>query len=95
MRIAAELGRPAYLRERSTEIAEESASRAAIVSHAVSPQRKSEGLEVRFKNLLEAECGLFHKIYGEPKVVRFAMARAYSRQTSCGANWTYSMVVWI
>ena len=82
MGIAAELGRPAYLRKRSVEIGEESVSHATIVSQAVSAQSQGEGLEVRFKDLIEAECGLFHKIYEEPKVVRFAMAREYSRQTS-------------
>jgi len=94
MGIATELGEPAYLRKSSMKPGEEAASNAAIVGHAVGPQSQSESTEVRFKDLIEAGCGPFHTAYRELKCVRFSTARAYSRQTSCGASRTYSMVVW-
>ena len=54
MRIAAELGESAYLREGGVKTGEEAAGNTAIVSHGVGAQSQSESIDVRFKDLIEA-----------------------------------------
>jgi hypothetical protein len=93
MRIAAELFEAAELWERIMKIAEKPANRYAVCLHRVEPAGYGEGVDVRFEDLVEAGFGLAHGIGGVDKRVRFSMARAYSRHTSWGASWTYSMVV--
>jgi len=93
MRIAAELRQTAELRKSVMEIAEKTVrrtpvgpQRAGLVSHGEAP-------DMRFEDLVEVGFGRVHGIGGRDKRVRFSMARAYSRHTSWGASWTYSMVV--
>jgi hypothetical protein len=93
MRIAAELLEAAEVWERLLEIAEKPASRHAVGLHRGELLGHGEGVEVRFEDLLEAGFGLAHASGGVDKCVRFWMARAYSRHTSCGTSWTYGMVV--
>ena len=95
MGIAAELGESAYPGESSVEPGEESGGNAAIVGYAVGAQCQSESTDVRFKDLVEVRCGSLHKTFEDAGCALFSTARAYSRQTSCGASRTYSIVVWI
>ena len=91
MRISTELGGAEDLRKSGMEIGKEAASHAAVVSYTVACQCQGE----RRDEFFEGRCGAFHGRLEEPKRVRFWMARAYSRQMSCGASWTYIMVVWM
>ena len=93
MRIAAELFEAAELWERIMKIAEKPANRYAVGLHRGEPTGHGEGVDVRFEDVVETRFGLGHGIGGVDKRVRFSMARAYSRHTSWGARWTYSMVV--
>ena len=88
MRVAAQLGETENLRESRAEVGEPAASGRAILLHCAGPQRESQRLEVGFKDVFEARPESVHEIGEELKRVRFSMARAYSRQTSCGASWT-------
>ena len=93
MRIAAELRQTAELRESVMEIAEKTVRRTSVGPERAGLESQGEALDVRFEDLVEAGFGRIHGIGGGDKRVRFATARAYSRQTSWGASWTYSMVV--
>ena len=88
MGIATELGESMDLGEGSAKITHEVAGNVLVFGHGEGLQRQSKSLDLRFKNLLEASSGLAHGTRGEVKRARLAMARAYSRQTSCGASWT-------
>ena len=88
VRIAAQLGEPAHLRKGAVEIGEETARDRSVVTHGVGPQGQSQGLNMRCKDVLETLSGVAHGIWGADKRLRFWTARAYSRQTSWGANWT-------
>lgn len=93
MRITAELFEAAEPWEPIMKIAEKPANRYAVGLHRGEPTGHGEGVDVRFEDLVEASFGLGHGIGGVDKRVRFSVARAYSRQTSWGARWTYNMVV--
>jgi hypothetical protein len=86
MGVTAELGQAADVRKSGVEIAEETTGDTSILDDRVVPQREGESLDVRLEDLIEAV--LVHEICEEPMRVRFSTARAYSRQTSCGASWT-------
>lgn len=88
MGIAAKLREPADVRKGGVKIAEEAVGHASIVGDGIAAQSQSQRLDVSFEDLFEAASGLTHKICEEPKRVRFPIAQAYSRQTSCGASWT-------
>ena len=88
MGIAAKLHEPADLWEGGVKIAEEAVGHTSIVGDGIAAQSQRQRLDVRFEDLFEAASGLTHTICEEPKRVRFAMAQAYSRQTSWGASWT-------
>ena len=86
--LAAKFREPADVRKGSVEVAQETASHGSVVDDGIAPQGQGESLDVSFEDLFEAASGLTHEICEEPKRVRFSTARAYSRQTSCGASWT-------
>ena len=79
---------PAHWRESSMEILQKPADHISVVVDGAGPQGERESLDMRFKDLLEGDFGLAHKMGGEEKRVRFWMAREYSFHTSWGASWT-------
>ena len=93
VRIAAELGKPADLRERRPQVADEVAGHIVILDYREGLQGQREILDLRLENLFESPSRLTHIFGGEGRGERLATARAYSRQTSVGASWTYSNVV--
>jgi hypothetical protein len=93
VRIAAELGKSADLRERRPQIADEVAAHIVILDDRKGLQGQREILHLRLENLFESPSRLTHIFGGEGRGERLATARAYSRQTSVGASWTYSRVV--
>ena len=82
MGVAAQLTELAYLRKSSVEIGEESADTAAIVLHRSRPQNGGQDTDVIIEDLLESRGRRFHEISVADKRMRWATARAYSRQTS-------------
>jgi hypothetical protein len=88
MGIAAQLRESGHVWKRGLEIGEEVACRAPIVGHRAGPQGGGERLEMSFKDAFELGSTLTHERCEESNAFRFSMARAYSRQTSCGASWT-------
>ena len=95
MGVAAELREPAHLRESAMEIVQKPADHVSIGVDGAGPLVERKNLDLRLEDLVESEFGLAHRMVGVDKWVRFWTARAYSFQTSWGASWTYSMVVWI
>ncbi len=93
MRIPAQLRRLAKPREGDAEIGEEGARARSIRAYRVGPKGESERVDLCFKDFCETGFTASHERCEESKVFRFSMARAYSRQTSCGASSTYSKVV--
>ena len=93
MGITTELGKSADLRERGPQIANEVAGHIFILDHREGLQGQSESLDLSLENLFESPSRLIHIFGGEGRGERLATARAYSRQTSLGASWTYSRVV--
>ena len=85
--VAAQLGKPAELREVGVEIAQETMGQVSVEADGGGPQSEGESLDVRFQDLFQGG-GLAHETSGRVKRVRLATARAYSRQTSWGASWT-------
>ena len=81
------------LGEGGPQIANEVAGHIFILDHGEGLQGQSKGLHLRFENLFEGPSWLTHGIGEEGRRERLATARAYSRQTSVGASWTYSRVV--
>ena len=88
MGIAAQLRKPRQLRKLGLEIGEEVARCTSIVARRAGLQRRGERLDLRFKDLFETGSALTHERCEEFNPFRFSMARAYWRQTSCGASWT-------
>jgi len=88
MGIATELGESADLGKGSAKVTNEVAGNVLVFDHGERLQSQSQSLDLRFENLFEALSGLTHGTVGEVKGARRATARAYSRQTSCGASWT-------
>ena len=86
--IAAQLREPVELRKSGLQIAEEPMGDTSIVGDGIAAQGQSQRLDVCFEDLFEAASGPAHKTCEDPKRVRFSMAQAYSRHTSCGASWT-------
>ena len=95
MRIAAQLRESAKLWEGGAEISQEVARRSSIVAYGARAEREGERPDLCFEDLFPAASASSHGRWEESSAFRFSMARAYSRQTSCGASSTYSMVVWI
>ena len=87
MGIAAQPREAVKLRESGAEMGEEATRGTPIMAHRTGPQSEGERLDVRFEDLLEAVSGLIHERCEESSPFRFWIARAYSRQTSCGASW--------
>ena len=87
MGVAAQLREPVNLGESGAEMGEEAARRGSIPVHRAGPQGEGERLDLRFKDWFEAGSRRTHKRCEESNPLRFWMARAYSRQTSCGASW--------
>ena len=85
--MAAQLRRPAELRKSDLEIAKKPAGHGSVGGDGGGPQGQGESLDVSFQDLLQAGGGLAHETSGGVKRVRWATARAYSRQTSWGASW--------
>lgn len=81
------------LGERGPQIANEAAGHIFILDHCEWLESQSESLDLRFENLFESPSRLTHGIGGDDRRARLATARAYSRQMSLGASWTYSRVV--
>jgi hypothetical protein len=88
MGIAAQLGESGQVRKGGLEIGEEVACCTPIVGHRAGPQGGGERLEMSFKEAFELGSTLTYERCEESNPFRFSMARAYSRQTSCGASWT-------
>ncbi len=88
MGIPAQLGESAKLRESSAEIGEEAARDITILAYRAGPKGKGERLDLRFEDLFQAGSVASHDRWEESNAFRFSMARAYSRQTSCGASST-------
>ena len=88
MRIAAQLGEAANLRESGTEVGEEAVRRTSICFHGARLQAEGERLDLILKDAFELGTVTAHERCEESNAFRFWMARAYSRQTSCGASCT-------
>src|SRR6516164_1629175 len=93
MGIAAQLGDLAKLWEGGAEIRQKSARHVSIVVYRAGPKGKGERPNLCFEDQLQVGAALGHERWEESNALRFSMARVYSRQTSCGASSTYSMVV--
>src|SRR5207302_7703480 len=74
-------------------IGEEAGGGGSIVGYRAGPKGEGERLDLRFEDLFQVALARSHERWEESNALRFSMARAYSRQTSCGASSTYSMVV--
>jgi len=85
MGIAAQLMKPVYLRESSVEIGEESAASNDSSSRS-RPQNGGQDADVIVEDSLETLSRTLHEISAEENRMRWATARAYSRQTSSGAS---------
>jgi hypothetical protein len=72
--IAAQLRRPAELRESDLEIAKKPAGHESVVGDGGGPQGQGESLDVSFQDLFEAGGGLAHETSGGVNT-----ARAYWR----------------
>jgi hypothetical protein len=81
MGIAAQLMQLPYLRESSVEIGKELAGAGAILGNRFRPQNGGQDTEVIVEDLLESRSRRLHEISAD-KRMRWATARAYSRQTS-------------
>jgi hypothetical protein len=88
MRIATQLGELVKLGEGSAEISEEATHDCSIQVNRVGPKGEGNRLDLLFKDPFQAGSALSHERWEESNAFRFSMARAYSRQTSCGASWT-------
>ena len=88
MGIAAELGESMDLWKGGVKISNEAAGNVLVLDHGEGLQSQRKSLDLCFENLFESLPGLTHGIRGAVKRARLATARAYSRQTSCGASWT-------
>lgn len=88
MRIAAQLREPPKRWEGGAEISQEVAHRRSIVDYGAGAEREGERLDLRFEDLFQAGLVASHDRWEESSAFRFSMARAYSRQTSCGVSST-------
>jgi hypothetical protein len=86
--ITAQLGKLVHAGKSGVQISEETAGYTLIVSHGVGLESGSQDADLGVEDLLEAVGRPAHGISGEDKWTRWALARAYSRQTSCGASCT-------
>ncbi|PYT72809.1 MAG: hypothetical protein DMG39_08620 [Acidobacteria bacterium] len=83
------MGEPTKLWECGEEIGEEAAGGGSIVVYRAGPKGEGERLDLRFEDPFQAGSAPSHERWEESNAFRFSMARAYSRQTSCGASSTY------
>jgi len=88
VRIAAELGGTANPWESASKISEEAANGTSILPHGAGAQGEGEGLEMNFQDAFELGWMMSHERWEGSSAFLFSIARAYSRQTSCGASWT-------
>jgi hypothetical protein len=88
MRIAAQVRDLAKLREGGAKISQEPARRVSIVVYRAGAKGEGERLDLRFKDLFQVGSAPSHDRWEESNAFLFSMARAYSRQTSCGASST-------
>ena len=78
----------AKLREGSAEIGKEAARDNAILNYRAWSKGEGERPDLSLEDLFQAGLALNHERCEESNAFRFSMARAYSRQTSCGASST-------
>jgi hypothetical protein len=88
VRIAAQLRKPPDLGECFAKITDKVTGNILVFDDREWLQSQSKSLDLLFENLFEGLSGLTHGIGGEVRCARFATARAYSRQTSCGESRT-------
>jgi len=89
------LGEPAELGEGGAEIRQKLARGVSILVYRAGAKGEGERPDLHFEDLFQGGLVSSHDRWEESNALRFSMAQAYSRQTSCGASSTYSIVVWI
>ncbi len=84
--LPAQLGEFAQMGKGSVKISEKAADTGAILFHSIWPEGGGQDLNPDFKDFVEGRLRWLHNIFsGKENRTRWATARAYSRQTSCGA----------